>query len=299
MLSCGENVDRKDCVMSVDEAVGVMKLKKGSFGVAIAKTLMHWLAIDKVNALYARCLPNVGWQFASALLKDLNISLHVEYSSHAAGFLEKTCKELTVETKKQHFDNPIRAPFVTVSNHPFGALDGIALLALMGSWVGDRYKLFANEILMHIAAMQPSFIPVNPSASAESPINRHAVITAFRHIAEGGCLGLFPAGCVARLHGDGKIHEEVWKESLMKMVARMQVPILPVYFEGRNSWLYHALGLLSWKLRTLCLPNEVFAKRNEIIHIKVRDPIFPTVMQDLKTSKRLEEFLRHSCLGDM
>lgn len=299
MLSGGENPDRRDYVMSVDEAVGIMKLKKGHFGVAVAKLLMHWLSVDKVNALYARCLPNVGWKFASALLRDLNISLHVDYSLHAAEFLEINSKREAMGNKEISSKKTIRSPFVTVSNHPFGALDGIALLALMGSWVGDRYKLFANEILMHIAAMQPSFIPVNPAISAESPINRHAVITAFRHIAEGGCLGLFPAGCVARLHCDGKIHEEAWRESLMKMVARMQVPILPVFFEGRNSWLYHALGLVNWRLRSLCLPHEVFVKRNEIIHIKVRDPIFPATLQDITSPTRLQDFLRHSCLGDV
>ena len=53
--------------------------------------------------------------------------------------------------------------FITVSNHPFGGMDGILLLHIVGKYRKD-YQVMVNMILNNISAMRPSFIAVEFSA---------------------------------------------------------------------------------------------------------------------------------------
>ena len=50
--------------------------------------------------------------------------------------------------------------FITVSNHPYGALDGIALIHLIGSR-RPEFKVMVNMILNHIGGLRPNFIAVD------------------------------------------------------------------------------------------------------------------------------------------
>ena len=51
-----------------------------------------------------------------------------------------------------------------MSNHPFGALDGISLIALLGT-IRPEFKVMVNMVLNHISAMRPNFIAVDALAS--------------------------------------------------------------------------------------------------------------------------------------
>ena len=53
---------------------------------------------------------------------------------------------------------------MTVSNHPFGALDGISLIRIVGERRPD-FKVMVNMVLNHISAMRPNFIAVDALAS--------------------------------------------------------------------------------------------------------------------------------------
>ena len=55
-------------------------------------------------------------------------------------------------------------PFVTVSNHPLGALDGIMLIDIIGRHRED-FKVMVNMFLNYLTAMRPSFIAVDHSGS--------------------------------------------------------------------------------------------------------------------------------------
>ena len=61
-------------------------------------------------------------------------------------------------------DNLPEGAFITVSNHPFGALDGITLIAEVGKRRPD-YKVMVNMILNRITAMRPNFIAVDQKGS--------------------------------------------------------------------------------------------------------------------------------------
>ena len=78
------------------------------------------------------------------MLKDLDVRLRVDNS--------------------KVLDNLPDGPFITVSNHPFGAIDGITLVHLIGTR-RPKYKVMVNMVLNHISAMRPSFIAVDAMQS--------------------------------------------------------------------------------------------------------------------------------------
>jgi putative hemolysin len=59
----------------------------------------------------------------------------------------------------------------------------------------------------------------------------------------------------------------------MKMIKKARVPVVPIYFQGSNSRLFHLLGLIHPSLRTVRLPAEVFNKKRKEIRIRIGNPV--------------------------
>jgi putative hemolysin len=92
-------------------------------------------------------------------------------------------------------------PFITISNHPIGSLDGLALIDFIGH-LRDDYKFMVNELLSRFEALRGSLISVNPNGkllSAPTATSISGVRQAKLHLEAGGCLGLFPSGAVSDL----------------------------------------------------------------------------------------------------
>jgi putative hemolysin len=49
--------------------------------------------------------------------------------------------------------------------------------------------------------------------------------------------------------------------------------VVPVYFQGSNSRIFHLLGLIHPTLRTVRLPAEVFNKKHKTIRIRIGNPV--------------------------
>ena len=77
------------------------------------------------------------------------------------------------------------------------------------------------------------------------------------------------------------------------MIQQLKVPVIPIFFHGYNSWWFRFLGIVSWQLRTLRLPAEVFRRKNDTLHISVGNPISVDEIQAHSASvKDLGDFLR-------
>ena len=80
---------------------------------------------------------------------------------------------------------------------------------------------------------------------------------ALRHLSEGGALGLFPAGEVSAYQADSNsIEDKAWSRSVLKLIRKADVPVIPIYFKGSNSMLFQILGMIHPMLRTVKLPLE-------------------------------------------
>lgn len=224
----------------------------------LVKGLLHFLEVDKVNRVHSNCCDTPGPEFVKRLLfEEFNIKLRIDGS--------------------EVLDNLPEGAFITVSNHPLGALDGITLIYLI-SQHRPEYKVMVNMILNKITAMRPNFIAVDAWASDDPEkraISVAGIRTALKQLREGHPVGFFPAGAMSKTTLRHGLQDRPWQSSILQIIARAKVPVIPIYFHDKNSWFCDLLGHICWPARSLMLPHEVFRKLNKTLHVSVGQPISP------------------------
>lgn len=185
--------------------------------------------------------------------------------------------------------------FITVSNHPFGAVDGIALISLIGE-KRPEFKVMVNMILNRIGALRPNFIAVDPLAQkdpAKKAVSINGIRACLRQLKEGKPLGFFPAGAMSKTNWKGQLEDRPWQDSVLQLIYRANVPVVPVYFHGSNSRLFNFVGHVCWPLRSLMLPREVVRKCGTEVHVSIGEPITVEEQQAYRENpETLGKFLR-------
>lgn len=262
---------RKTAVLDADDVIAMVPKLAGHR--RLVERLLHWLSVDKVNAVHAHNCETPGPAFVEGLLRDFDIKLRVD--------------GLDV------LDNLPEGPFITVSNHPFGALDGITLIHLVASRCPE-YKVMVNMILGRIWAMEPNFIAVDAMSSndpAKKAVSVNGIRQAIDQVRSGRPLGFFPAGAVSKVNWRGRLVDRRWQPNVIRIIKKLEVPVIPIYFHGSNSWFFNFLGVVCWQLRTLRLPSEVFRKCHTTMHISVGNPI--TVEEQRAHAGSIDELGRY------
>ena len=238
--------------------------------------LLHFLSVDKVNQVHRNCCDTPGPEFVRRLLFDeFKITLRVD--------------------NEQVLDHLPQGAFITVSNHPFGALDGITLIHLVASR-RPKFKVLVNMMLNKISAMRPNFIAVDALASddpAKRAVSVNGIRQALRQLKDGEPVGFFPAGAMSKSTLRHGLQDRQWQKSVLQIISKAKVPVIPIFFHGRNSHWCNFLGHACWPARSLRLPAEVFRKVRTELHVSVGDPISPEEQALHNSSPELlGEFLR-------
>lgn len=267
-------------LITVKELEKASPLFRGKCGNAFCKMLMHVLSADKVNDLYDRNKCFTGPEFARAVLKDIG----VEY-------------EVINKDVLQHIPD---GAFITISNHPYGHIDGVMLVDLFGH-IRPDFKVMVNRFLGRIETLKDNFICVTPTGTHRTtPMidSVQGIKDSVAHIRSGGGLGLFPSGAVSDLSlKDRCIRDREWQEPVMRLIKKMNVPVVPVHFLDRNSDFYYSLGLLDWRVRLLRLPAEVFNKRGNVTRIALGEIILPEKLQEFDDIGMLRDYLKSKVLS--
>ena len=189
-------------------------------------------------------------------------------------------------------------PFITISNHPYGGADGLALVDLFGH-IRPDLKVMVNKILGMARRMGDNLITVDPTGekrTAATTESINGIKQCIEQIRSGGVLGLFPSGAVSDLKpSEGwKVRDREWQLPAIKLVKKLGVPVVPVRFFDGNSLFYYLLGLISWKVRLLKLPSELMNKKGKIMRIGVGEIITPEKIKEYSSVEDLRDFLRSS-----
>lgn len=246
----------------------------GRLGSLAAKFIMRLLALRKVNSVYSNYYNLEGAEFTTAWLKHVGVSYHVENSDRLNQLPEGS--------------------FITISNHSYGALDGIILVDLMAKKRPD-YKFMVNEMLMYVEAMSSNFIGVKPmtTENGSSVENTSGLKQTLRHLSDGHPMGFFPAGAVANFYNHPfKVTDKEWQPTIIRLIQAAKVPVIPIYVHGNNSALFRILGRIHWQLRSLRMPHEIFNKRGKTIKLTVGKPILPEEQKQFKKLDELSAYLR-------
>lgn len=222
----------------------------------LVNRLLHWLKVDRINQAHAHCCDTPGPEFTRRLLFDeFHMSLRVD--------------------GEEVLDSLPQGPFITVSNHPFGALDGIALIHLVGSR-RPEFKVMVNMILNQVGAMRPNFIAVDAWAQKDPKkraVSVNGIRQALRQLADGQPVGFFPAGAMSKTNWKNQLIDRPWQDSVLQIIYRAKVPVVPIFFHGTNRWWFNLLGHICWPLRSVALPSEVVHKNGQEMHISIGEPI--------------------------
>ena len=126
--------------------------------------------------------------------------------------------------------------------------------------------------------MRPNFIAVDAWASKDPDkraVSVAGIRTAMKQLREGHPVGFFPAGAMSKTTLSDGLQDRAWQPSVLQIIARAKVPVIPIYFHNKNSWWCDLLGHICWPARSLRLPAEVFRKIGSEMHISVGQPISP------------------------
>ena len=229
---------------------------------------------DEINRLLLENREYTGVEFASHILKDLDVSYRV------------------------HFSGKRPAPdgrYIFVSNHPLGGLDGMILISYIGSSFGD-VKFIVNDLLMYIRPLAPVFVPVNKYGRM-----RHDNTRMFQETFDSDSQILyFPAGLCSRLI-KGKVTDLDWKKTFVTKAIESRRDIVPMFFSGENSRRFYRLANLRKRLgikvniETFLLPDEMFRKKGSAFDLYIGEPIPYTTLTGDHTHKEWCDIIRQKC----
>ena len=85
-----------------------------------------------------------------------------------------------------------------------------------------------------------------------------------------GAIVIFPSGQIAtknNLKLNTKAHDGDWKQFVSKLIVKTKSPVLPSYFEGQNSQLYHIANKMGQTFRYSLLMHELTRKIGDTINL--------------------------------
>lgn len=240
----------------------------GVLGNLMGTLVLNLTKLNKLNSIYDKYAHLDAVEFIDAVLIELDAAFEIP---------EKDLKRL-----------PKEGPFVTVSNHPLGGIDGLILLKLLLEARPD-YKVVANFLLQKLKPLEHYVMPVNPFETRKDIKSSVAGIRqALKQVNNGHPFGIFPAGEVSTIREDGLVVDKPWLPEAMRLVQKCQVPIIPIYFHAKNSPFFYRLAKWSDNLRTAKLPSEMLSRtQKRAIKVRIGNAIS---LKDQNECKDLEEF---------
>lgn len=271
-----ENTEMSNAVpQAILDSKELKKIAKLHFPGAelICSVIIRLLKFHKLNEIYQAYSGPGGLHFVEYAIKSLNLKYEVNTDA-----LQNI---------------PMNGAFVTISNHPYGGADGIGLFNLLLPLRPD-YKTVSNYMMTRLKPLQNNFFTVNPFISGRSvTMNITGIKDSMQHLKEGHPLGLFPAGEVSSYNNDYPgICDKKWDKSIMRLVQKANVPVIPIYFHGTNSKMFHLLGRMNPFLRTAKIPSELMNKHKRAIKITIGKPIDTETQKSFLTIEDYIDFLR-------
>jgi putative hemolysin len=184
-------------------------------------------------------------------------------------------------------------PLIIVANHPYGIGDGAAALAL-AEQLGRPFKVLINSALLKVPEIRPFALAVDFEETKEALANNlHMRKQALEFLKSGGTIIIFPAGGVATApKGLGKAVDLPWKTFVATLIHKSQANILPVFFEGQNSRMFHIVSQFSLTLRLSLLVREFTRLSGSSIAFHIGALITAAELSSLTDRKALIDHLR-------
>jgi len=214
----------------------------------ILKLLGKLIYINAINEFLSKSSDKYNITFIEELFEYLNFSFSLA---------DKDIQKI-----------PSEGRLLVVSNHPLGGLDGLALIKAVSN-VRSDVKIIGNDVLSYITNLKDLILPF----SVESKnIQRENIRKIASSLENEEAIIIFPAAEVSRMKFFN-IKDIKWMKGAAFFAEKYNAPVLPVFVEARNSFMFYFISGVNKFFSRFLLPRELFLKRNQTINIKIGDPI--------------------------
>lgn len=229
--------------------------------------------------------------------------LNADHSKHRGelvdAFIEHTlsCLDARSEVVNEALlkEIPAHGPFIFVSNHPLGGLDGLLLTQLLRRARPDL-KVLTNELLSGIKEFEDVFIGVDVLNPSRQQHNARGIRKVAQHLGAEGALLIFPAGTVSTLKFPSlALTDAPWNAIVSKLARKYSAPVMPIFIDGRNSMLFYLSGYIHKRLRTLLLPRAMIRKQRKPIKLHLGASIPASDLRRFTDDVTAMHYLRVCC----
>jgi putative hemolysin len=170
--------------------------------------------------------------------------------------------KITIDITPAELENiPQNGAFIIVANHPYGAVESLALLELLLICRPDTLFM-GNFLLKRVPHLADHIIAVNPFENTRDSSSISGLKATLSKLRSGSPVAIFPAGEVSAFDlRKLKVTDRKWHPVVGKLIARAGVPVLPIYFHGHNGVGFSLLRYIHPSLQTVMLPAELFNKK--------------------------------------
>lgn len=195
-------------------------------------------------------------------------------------------------------DLPKEGALIFIANHPFGVVDGL-IMGKIAAESRKEFSILANAVLGgQDPRIERNLLPVDFAETKEaSMINISTRRTAIEKLAQGEAIVVFPGGGIATAPKVfGKAEELEWKNFTAQMIQRSKATVVPIFFHGQNSPLFHLASKMGPTFRLGLALREVKRTIGKTVHLTIGEPI---AFDTLGKTKRQEmmSMLKEITLG--
>ncbi len=203
--------------------------------------------------------------------EEVNRFLNKHQHLQGFDFIDQVFDYFNFSYSVSHSDRyniPASGRLVIVANHPLGALDGLALLKLVGE-VRRDVKIIVNDVLTQFNAIDNLLLPVDNLNKSTQKSSIRAIINGLE---DEQAVIVFPAGEVSRIRPNG-VRDGKWSAGFLSFAKKTEAPILPIHVSARNSSLFYSSSMVYKPLSGMLLAHEMFNKHSKTIGFRIGAPI--------------------------
>ena len=191
---------------------------------------------------------------------------------------------------------PSKGRLIVIANHAFGVADGVSMCSLISKTRQD-YRLITHKVLRQADAVKEKIIPIDFTQSREAMLsNINARKQAEEFLNNNGVVVIFPSGQIAtkeNLKKNTKADDGEWKQFTSKLVIKTKSPVLPMYFEGQNSQLFHIANKIGQTFRYSLMMYELKRKIGDNIDLHIGEIIPFSKLEEIGDLKKITKYLRN------
>jgi len=229
-------------------------------------------ASSEVNFLSQQYIKIIELLTGKIKLKKLYDQYLLENNS-PENFWNDAVKKLKFNLKTNYREGsfiPKNGRLIIVANHAFGVADGVSLCSVVSN-IRQDYKMITHKVLRQADAVKEKIIPIDFSQNRTAMLaNIDARKEAEKILQNDGVIVIFPSGQIATkedLKLTTKAHDGDWKQFVSKLIIKTKSPVLPSFFEGQNSQLYHIANKIGQTFRYSLLMHELTRKIGDTINL--------------------------------